>query len=433
MTKIGKRERFGSEERSLLGEALEAQDLWPYVYGNDRRHFIGDAEDALRAYFGAKTDEDPPFVVPTCSGTSSIQVALGGLRIPAGSEVILPPITDIGTVMPIIFQNAIPVFADVDPTSGLLTPETVEAAITERTSAVLVVHLSGTPADVPKIMQVCEPKGIKVIEDVAQGLGASLDGIPLGTLGHAGCFSLNSQKHITAGEGGFVLTNDKDDYFRCHNFSDKHRNRFRSPSPEHAIYNGVGLSLRMSELQGAMILAQLPKLDGIASTRNEFGTTLDDMLKDLPGVVPQSHSMGAYPTFFFHMFSLDFDIDRDTKRAIISSVNNQVGAELDIRFGGSYSYGNVPIYKYPVFENKNFFDLDATGSSQVWPAELVARMIDPKLTANHYDYRKVSCPNAETYLQRSFSTWNDERHGNKEAMIVAKAIEKALGDSGLLN
>ena len=140
--------------------------------------------------------------------TSSIQVALGGLQVPAGSEVIVTPITDPGTVTPILFHNAIPVFADVSATSGLITADTVKDVLTPRTSAVIAVHLTGSPVDVPDIRQMLNDacrNDVKIIEDVAQGLGASLNGVPLGMLGDAGCFSLNSHKHISVGEGGFVL------------------------------------------------------------------------------------------------------------------------------------------------------------------------------------------------------------------------------------
>ena len=437
------RRRFGevgndlpfSEEKMLLADALDRQDLWPYKYGGETVHYVKTALAALEHQFAAAAgDVDLPFAVPTSSGTSSIQVALGGLQIAAGSEVILPPITDPGTVNPVLFHNAIPVFADIDLFSGLLTPETIMAAITDRTSAVIVVHLTGSPVDVPGIrvmLEKIERTDIRIIEDVAQGLGASLNGMPLGMLGDAGCFSLNSQKHITVGEGGFVLLRDKDLFFRCHNFSDKHRARLEGMSGrEHGQYQSIGHSLRLSELQGAMLQAQIARLDGFAKARNAFGAEVDKLLSQQTRLLPQTHLKGAYPTYFFNMFTLPEDLrnelpeDHDemvsTKRTIARACTKALKKSLGLRFSGSYNSGEVPIYKYPVFRRKNFFP-----GSDYWPAALVAeKETSGRITADSYDYSKVQCPNTEKFLRGAFALWNiHEGHEVSDAQDVVDALK----------
>lgn len=435
MTDFKRFDRFNDTELELIREALDSDDLWPYVYGTDpRRHFIGDATGKLASIFKRPQPSDLPFVVPTSSGTASIHVALAGLQIPAGTEVIVSPITDIGTITPILVQNLIPVFADVDPASGNISAQTIKEKIEEtnpekrKISAVIVVHLSGSPVDMKPIIQLCEPLGIKVIEDAAQALGAKQGRQRVGTFGDAGCFSLNSQKHITAGEGGFVLVHNETDFYRCHNFSDKHRDRFRGirnvpkDGDEHSRYRGVGINYRMSELNGAMILAQVGKLKEIAKRRNRFGSVMDAILLEVAGIIPQSHIEDAYPSYFFHMFRTEKPIDDKTKNLIVREVNELIGEKLSIRFWKSY--GN-PIYSEPMFRNKNFFSQHPLADNAIWPAELVAQKIfsDPDYSQ---DYSSVRLPATEEYIGSSFTTYFDSGHNENHARLLCDAIIKVF-------
>ena len=423
------RDRFDDDEKKELSKAFESNSLWPYS-GKGFAPFMKQATDGLSNHFS--TADRKAYVIPTASGTSSIQVALGGLKVPAGSEVIVTPITDPGTVTPIIFHNAIPVFADVDPASGLITPDSVEAVLTRRTSAVIAVHLTGSPVDVPGIRKRLDDLGrtsVKIIEDVAQGLGATLNGTPLGMMGDAGCFSLNSHKHISVGEGGFVLVSDKDDYFRCHNFSDKHRDRLDggSVNSEHKQYVGPGHSLRMSELQGAMLVAQLPKLAGFAASRTAFGLALDARLTAKSNLVPQRHLPGAVPTFFGYMFSTSNEIDVAKKDAAIELVDDRIGA-IESSIGGAYTHDDDPIYKYPLFLCRNFSE----NEQGIWPAELVAEKLYPnEITPGYYDYTNVSCTNAESYLRRSFWVRLHEKHTPAHAEQIADTIVEVFADLGI--
>lgn len=449
---MAKRNRFDKRELGLINDALEAGDLWPYVYDNPptRRHFSAEAKELTEKHFEDRGAVGKVFMVPTASGTASIHVALGGLKIPAGSEVITTPITDPGTVMPIIFHNAIPVFADVDPTSGLITKASIKDLINHRTSAIIAVHLTGSPVDIDGIKEAIAERhaedpsislDIKIIEDVAQGLGAFYKRQPLGTLGDAGCFSLNSQKHITVGEGGFVLLGNELDYLRCHNFSDKHRDRW-GVAGEHGKYKGIGHSLRMSELQAAMLIAQIDKLDGLAQRRHEFGAAIDDALQGDTRVTSQAHNSGAYPTFFFHMFAISEEDKSHLRDALIYEIREQLKRIQDeynakepdqamhdpfkgMRVTGSYSsIKDTPVYKYEVFQKRSFFP----NSSGLWPAEVVAAEIHNEIGQGHYDYNQVSCPRAESYLSRSLSVYLDERHGKWHGEKVGKAIKLALDE-----
>jgi len=421
---------LGNEEIHALAEAIKDQNLWAYGT-KDFRGQLAQGIDALKKHFKDSGGGDL-FVTPTASGTSSIQVALGGLQIPAGSEVIVTPITDPGTVTPIIFHNSIPVFADVSRASGQITPETVEAAVNHRTSAVIVVHLTGSPADVPGIRKRLDDLGyshVKIIEDVAQGLGATLDGKPLGTLGDVGCFSLNPQKHITAGEGGFVLVRNETDFLRCLNFADKHRNRFKSDDEQHKRYRGPGHSFRMSQLQGAMLVAQVPRLASIADRRHAFGTALDaEFAAQTTHITPQSHLDKSKPTFFGYMFTIEREMAYDDKKKLTAEINANL-SDLKIKLGdSSYTHRDLPIYQYKLFQDRNF-----SHNGRLWPAEVFAALIHKDVVLNRdnefYDYTTVNCPEAVSYLKRSYWLRGRETHSPTIAGEVVKRIVQGFQDA----
>lgn len=426
------RDRFDTDEEEALKCVLRREELWPYASRGGFAPEMQKAFDLVQQHF-SKAGQTA-FMVPTSSGTSSIQVALGGLQIKSGTEVIVTGITDPGSVMPILFHNCIPIFADVDLDSGLITPETVRAKLTHRTSAVLAVHLTGSPVDIPGIRAMLDQEGyttIRIIEDVAQGLGASLDGTPLGMLGDAGCFSLNAHKHITVGEGGFVLLSNEDDRHRCHNFADKHRNRFRQKSDsEHAAYKGPGHSLRMSELQGAMLAAQMPKLMKFAGKRTEIGRAVERRLSETSDLVTMAHLDKAVPSFFGLMFRTQADVEWTLKGDVVEEIKTKL---QDIRTSISTGYTaafnretreRVPIYLYPLFQEPR----NLTGiPGDLWPAELIAEKRDADNSeVGHYSYDKHykagDCPNTETYLNRMFWLRIHEGYTLQHAERIADTI-----------
>ncbi|KAF0676255.1 DegT/DnrJ/EryC1/StrS family aminotransferase [Profundibacterium mesophilum] len=421
--------RFDNSEIAALGEVLRGDSLWPYAFGTIWADPLRGALEQIGTDF-AQEGESPRCVVPTSSGTASIHVALGGLGIPAGAEVIVPPITDMGSIMPVIFQNAIPVFADLDPRRGLLTPQTVADAITERTRAVIAVHLSGTPVDIEGIIEVCRAAQarhghpIRVIEDCAQALGATLNGRPLGSFGDAGCFSLNTWKHLTCGEGGFVVLRDADHRAPCMLFADKHRDRLGQPE---SSYQGSGLNYRASLIDGAMLSAQLQELDRIAQARNAIGQLADARLAQIEGVTPQPHLAGAFATYFMVMFRLEA-VEAERKRDILSHVRGALGEGARLRLGGTYS---DLIYRSGVFMRKAFFNADtAPGDAMpLWPAELAAQELERRGqygASVAYDYRTVCCPGAEDYAANSFCLQLQWNTGESDIEAVTDAFAEAI-------
>ena len=220
--------------------------------------------------------------VACSSGTAAVHLAVAAVDPEPGDEIIVPPISDMGSVTPIIAQNAVPVFADVDPLTGNVDPDAVNALIGPRTRAVVAVHLFGKPAPVARLRELTDRAGIVLIEDCAQAYLAPVrPGGPLtGTVGQLGCFSLQQYKHITTGDGGLVSTDDPELALRLRRFADKGWPR---ETGERA-YLSFALNYRMTELVGAVARAQLRKLPAVVARRRAGAAAVAGRLAGLPGL-----------------------------------------------------------------------------------------------------------------------------------------------------
>lgn len=278
--------RLGQEEIDAVVRVIESGALC---------RTVGTEAAALEQEFAAMIGAG--HAVASTSGTAAIHLAVAAINPNPGDEIIVPPITDFGTVAGVFAQNAIPVFADVDPVTGCLTPETVLAAITPRTRAIIVVHLFGAGARVDEIVEIAHARGIAVIEDCAQAYLTVPPGGEgyVGTYGDIGCFSLQQSKHITAGDGGLTVTNDADLARRMRLFADKGWPR-DTGERTHLFY---GLNYRMTELQAAVARAQLPKLQGVVDARRSTALTAIEALEQLPGLRfaedPTHHGFWLFP------------------------------------------------------------------------------------------------------------------------------------------
>jgi dTDP-4-amino-4,6-dideoxygalactose transaminase len=234
-----------------------------------------------------------PHARAVTSGTAACHVAIAAIDPEPGDEIITTPITDMGAIAPILFQQAIPVFADVDPVSLNVTPETVAARITRRTRAIIATHLFGNPCNVGAIKAIADAHGVAVIEDCAQAFLAQEGDRLVGTIGTIGAFSLQQGKHMTTGEGGVVVTADPTHARRMTLFSDKGWG-YGDPEPDHEF---LALNYRMTDLQGAVARAQLAKLDGVVVRRRASAARLTEQLAALPGLTlprPRSRATHVY-------------------------------------------------------------------------------------------------------------------------------------------
>jgi len=233
--------------------------------------------------------------VAASSGTAALHLAVAAVAPDPGDEIITTPLSDFGTVAPILAQNAVPVFADVDPLTGNLDVDSVAAAISPRTRAILAVHLFGAPAPVPGLRALADRHGVAVIEDCAQAwLTLGGDGRPVGTGGTVGCFSLQQWKHITCGDGGIAVTDDPEVARAMRLFADKGWPR---DTGRHHV--SLGLNYRMTELAGAVARAQLTKLPEVLRSRRRTARLLIDLLQGVPGLHlptdPEAHAWWLFP------------------------------------------------------------------------------------------------------------------------------------------
>ena len=328
--------RFGADELRELKEALDQETLF-YVRGTKVKGLCA----AFGKMIGAK------HVVATTSGTASIHVALGTIGIRPGDEVITSPITDFGTVIGILYQNAIPTFADLDPHTYNMTPASVERAVTRKTRAILVVHLAGNPCDMGAIMKIARKHKLAVIEDCAQSILARYRGRDVGTIGDVGCFSLNDWKHISVGDGGLVVT-DRDAWaLKMAMFADKNYRRTPGGSPLREIAS-LAPNYRMTELQGAVGLAQLRKVRWICRRRNAIGDGYTKGISGIPGLFPHRVTPGGWCTYWFYMFRVDpevLGVSRDEfTRALVAE-----------GLAASAGYIPTPLYQWEIFKRRTVY------------------------------------------------------------------------------
>ncbi len=206
------------------------------------------------------------------SGSAAVHVAIAAINPNPGDEIVTTSITDMGALTPIVFQGAIPVFADVDPKTLNVTAETIEKVLSDKTKAIIVTHLFGNPCEMKAIMELADSSGIPVIEDTAQSFLATCDGKYAGTIGKIGAFSFQQGKHMTTGEGGIVVTNDDAIARRMYLFINKAWG-YGDQNPDHYF---ASLNYRMTELQAAVAYEQLKKLDFSVSQRQKMAQLLDE-------------------------------------------------------------------------------------------------------------------------------------------------------------
>lgn len=388
-TPFGSGKRFGLEEATELLEALEQNTLF-YHFGNKVKQFLADFNNI----YGLK------YSVATSSGTAALHVALGAAGVSVGDEVITSPITDQGTIIGILYQNAVPVFADLEPNSYNLTAEAIEKVISPKTKAIIVVHLAGNPCDMDPIMDVARKYNVKVIEDCAQSYLTTYNGRLTGTIGDYGCFSTNDFKHISTGDGGIVTVNSGEevDYFTTHAFADKNYKRHDKTVVRDINY--LAPNYRMTELQGAVGIAQLKKLSWICERRNELGEHLSRGIQQTKGIQPMKITRGGWCSYWFYMLTLDL--------GVLSCTRNEFSEALAAE-GIPNSPGYIPqvLYAQSLFQQKQAY------LNSDYPFNL-----------GDYNYAAGSCSNAEKILETAIRLDINEFFSNNDIEDMITALNK---------
>lgn len=223
---------------------------------------------------------DARYGLAMANGTVALYAALVALGIKGGDEVIVPAYTFMACAAAVMHTGATPVIADIDPHTFNLDPQDTARRITSRTAAIIPVHVGGNPADMAAFQALGREHGLRIVEDAAQAHGASYDGAKVGALGDVGCFSFQSSKNMTAGEGGILLTNNRDIYERAFEVYNCGRT-LTGPWDEHVV---PGLNFRLSAFQAAILQHQMSYLDDWAATREENGRYLEERLNGIEGI-----------------------------------------------------------------------------------------------------------------------------------------------------
>lgn len=342
-------EVFGEEEKKEVLEVFDTGVLFRYEFGPQRGDVwkVKQFEEAFARYTGASHGQ------AVTSGTAALKVALAALGVGAGDEVITQGFTFVATWEAIFDVGAIPVFAEVDETLNM-DPADLEKKITDKTAAIIPVHMLGAPARIEEIMAIADKHGIPVIEDTAQAAGGRLNGRHLGTFGACGTFSFDSVKTMTTGEGGMVITNNENLWRAMSEYHDH--------GHDHAVNPGgrggegrpfIGFNYRMMEIQGAIGLAQLAKLDSMIVEQKKNKALLKDAAGKIPGVTFREilDEEGDSATF------LAFMLPNKEKAAQVNQVLKDNGA-------GAINFGENTWHFYPQWEHL----LEAkTPSKNGWP------------------------------------------------------------------
>ena len=380
---------LGQEEIDAVAAAIRTGTLT-----STKGAFVRKLETEFSRWLGVK------HAYACASGTAAVHLAVAALDPEPGDEIVTSPITDMGALTPILYQGAIPVFADVDPGSCNLTAETIEARLSPRTRAIIVTHLFGNPCDMNPILELAARKGLPVIEDCAQSFGAAYAGRNTGTLGTLGTFSLQQGKHITTGEGGIVVTNDDALARRVYLLINKAWG-YGDPKPDHYF---IALNYRMSELQGAVAVAQLPKLHGVVDSRIAMAERLTQQLQCLAGITtPKSHPRARH-TYWKYCLMVDSQLIQGGPQGI-------AGVLKEGEIASAPRYIQKPAFACEIFREQRTF-----GKSR-WPFTLAR----PEAV----DYAPERFPGTFAALERVLVLpWN-ERLTRGHVDYVASATREA--------
>jgi perosamine synthetase len=378
--------RWGEPERQQL-EAMLQQDSLFYWQGPQTALLTQRFQEVC-----------PVKYVQTCSsGTAALHIAVAAAGIGLGDEVITSPITDIGTVIGVLYQQAVPVFADLGAGTYNLDVADVERRITPRTKAIIAVHLTGNPCDLDALKAVADRHKLLLIEDCAQAWGARYRGRPIGSVGHLACFSLQNSKHITCGDGGVVGSNDERFGPLLQKFGDKGGNRQKWGG-----FDAFATNYRMSEPQAAVAAAQLTRLEPIVAKRARLGNLLTEQMADLPGLIPHQVHPEDRAVYWFYFFRMRPDAFRCNRSEFVKALVAE-GAPVS---GG---YIKVPLYGEPVFQQHGFF-------AGRWPVK--------EMGLTDMDFSTHKCSEAEAILATGIRVTIDEHMSEEYILQVGSAIQK---------
>jgi len=339
----------------------------------DRSGIIESLENKLAKY------HDKKYALLTNSGTSALHSMYVGANFDSESEVICPAYTFYATVTPLFFTGAVPVLADCDA-DGNIDPKEIEKKITPRTKAVVITHMWGLPCDMDSILHITEKYGLKLFEDGSHAHGATYNGNKVGSFGHASAFSLQAQKTLMGGEGGFLITDDEESFYRGLLLGHYNQRCRKEIPPEHNLYKfavtGMGLKLRIHPLAAAIAQEQFNSLEEVLAGRREMAKVMADGLRGLPGIVlPRGDSTKRSSSWYAFVFQYDKEqLENVPIEKLYDAFIAEGCTELD------RPNSTAPLNYHPLFQNPEHLFMDYKSK---------------------INYRQGDFPNAEQFYNRA--------------------------------
>jgi len=343
---------WNQDEIDAVTDVIES-GKWGSLHGDKTSSFEKTYAAAHQAKHG----------IAISSGTTALRIALMAAGVGEGDEVIVPAYTFIATASAVIEASAIPVFVDIDPETYNIDVTQIEAAITPRTRAIMPVHFAGRPADMDRVLEIARKHNLIVIEDAAQAWGSQWNGRGVGAIGTAGCFSFQSSKNITAGEGGIILTNDDE----VAKMVRAHYNCGRSADGQWYEHFYFGSNLRMTELQSAVLQVQFRRYPELMARREKNAAHLTEQLQEIDGVSLLKNDPRITRSSI-HLFIWRYDktaFNNWPKDRFLDALRAE-----GIQCSPGYT---LPLNVQPVFKNQTFgpagrkIDLGIDYGSQVFP------------------------------------------------------------------
>ena len=308
----------GADVPAILGGTpvcSEPFPSWPMFDQSDEQMYLEAFRSKKWCRLGATRVEEfekqfaqlmgVPFCQATSSGTTALNTSLNALGVGPGDEVILPPYTFVATAQVVFHMFALPVFVDIDPETHMIDPELIEERINGHTRAIMPVHIAGGACDMDRIMAIADKHGIPVIEDACQAWMGEWRGRKLGSIGALGCFSFQASKNLNSGEGGAIISSDRELFEMCSSYT----NNGRPAGTQRSTLSGYpnsGSNHRMTEFQGAVLLGQIRRLEQQTEHRNRMGAFLDKLLEGIPGISPAKKYPGQN-RHAYHLYMMNYD------------------------------------------------------------------------------------------------------------------------------
>lgn len=376
---------IGEEEKQAVAKVLDSGNLSQYLGAWTDDFFGGPTvrafENAWKEQLGCK------HAVSVNSNTSGLFAAMGAIGIQPGDEVIVSPYSMSASAIAPLVYGGIPIFADIDPVTFCMDPESIASKITPRTKAILIVHIMGHPADMTRIMQLAKQHNLRVIEDCAQAPMGKYKNQYVGTFGDIGIFSLNYHKHIHTGEGGVMVTNDDDLAFRCQMIRN-HAENIVGPTETADLTNMIGYNYRMTEVEAAIGIEQLKKLPSLLKQRLENVAFFDEQLAQYPALQLQPKQPdGNVHCYYTYPIVFDKTIAGIERNAFVAALNAELPSAILRETAPLIGCGYVrPLYLAPIYQQK------------------AAWAFKPELYPHEVSYAKGLCPVAESmHFEQLFS------------------------------